>query len=176
MRVENCECGVAFAGAEPRKIWLSTNQSPSIPPGGEPEATEHGCPIAARHDGVTGGVAEHLITPAAAWGITHCASVAPRAGVAMTKIPTIASHARGHPAPHLFYATNDPRRSLCFLKYGCDCEIMSPSAAIRKVTANAACICRLLDVRVTNSVHFRNLLHGLSVNYHTSVVCLVMLC
>ncbi len=56
----------------------------------------------------------------------------------MTKIPTIASHARGHPAPHLFYATKDPRRSVCFLKYGCDCEIMSPSAAIRKVTANAA--------------------------------------
>src|SRR5260370_12552506 len=66
MPVENCECGVGFAGAEPRKIWLSTNQSPGISPGREPEATEHGCPIAARHDGITGGVAERLITPTAA--------------------------------------------------------------------------------------------------------------
>jgi hypothetical protein len=64
-RVENCECGVEFAG-EPRKNWLSTNQSTGIPPGGEPEAAEYGCPIAARYDGLTGDVAKHLTTPVAA--------------------------------------------------------------------------------------------------------------
>ncbi len=66
MPVENCECGVGFAGAEPRKIWLSTNQSTGIPSGREPEAAKHGCPITARHDGLTRGVAEHLMTPLAA--------------------------------------------------------------------------------------------------------------
>jgi hypothetical protein len=45
---------------------------------------------------------------------------------------------QGAPAP---YCSTQPRPLIdrvCFLKYGCDCEIMSPSAAIRKVTANAA--------------------------------------
>jgi hypothetical protein len=66
MRVENGESGVQSAGAEPRKIQLSSNQSTGIPPSRESEAAEHGCPIAERHNGFTGGVAEHLITPAAA--------------------------------------------------------------------------------------------------------------
>jgi hypothetical protein len=65
MRVENCERGVEFAGAEPREIWLSTNQSLSIPPGREPKVAERGCSITARYVGLTGGVAEHLMTPEA---------------------------------------------------------------------------------------------------------------
>jgi hypothetical protein len=63
MPVENCECGVAFAGAEPREIWLSTNKSTGISPGREPETAKHGRSITARHNGLTGGVAEHLMTP-----------------------------------------------------------------------------------------------------------------
>jgi hypothetical protein len=66
MRVENCECGVEFTGAEPRKIQLSSNQSTGVPPSRKSETAEHGRPIAAGHNGVAGGVAEQLITRAAA--------------------------------------------------------------------------------------------------------------
>ena len=64
MRVENGESGVEFAGADPCKIQLSSNQSPGIPASGESEAAKHGRPIAARHNGFARGVAERLITPA----------------------------------------------------------------------------------------------------------------
>jgi hypothetical protein len=128
MRVENWECGVEFAGAEPRKIWLSTNQSPGISPGREPEATEHGCPIAARHDGITGGVAEHLMTPVAAEVTSHRAptvslsikSVAARAGVKPRRydeIPTTASHAKRRRNPP-FDATKGGRSSPLFGREG----------------------------------------------------------
>jgi hypothetical protein len=86
-RVENCECGVEFARAEPRKIWLSTNQSTGIPPGGEPEAAEHGCPIAARYDGLTGDVAKHLTTPRC--GRSEITSLLPPEQVMMISIASM---------------------------------------------------------------------------------------
>ena len=65
MRVGDCEREVAFAGAERWKIRQSHNQSTGISPSGESQVAEHGGRIGARYNGFAGGVAEHLITPAA---------------------------------------------------------------------------------------------------------------
>src|SRR6266404_6238771 len=65
MRVGDCEREVAFAGAEPWKIRQSHNQSTGIPRSRESQVAEHGGRIGARYNRFAGGVAEHLITPAA---------------------------------------------------------------------------------------------------------------
>ena len=135
MRVENCECGVEFARAEPRKIELSSNQSSGIPPSRESEAAERGRPIAARYDNFTGGAAEQLITPAAAEAEITGADALKSLRV---RCPQSRSCHDEDPDDSCSTQPKGSRRSVCFLTYGCDCEIMSPSAAIRKVTANAA--------------------------------------
>jgi hypothetical protein len=66
MCVENSECEVAFAEAEPREIRRSANQSLSIPTSGESQVAEHGGPIGGRYNGFATNLGEQLIAPAAA--------------------------------------------------------------------------------------------------------------
>jgi hypothetical protein len=61
MHVENSECEVTLAGAEPWKVRVSSNQSAGIPPSRESQVAKHGGPIRAGHRGFAGGLAEQLI-------------------------------------------------------------------------------------------------------------------
>jgi hypothetical protein len=136
MRAEGCECGVALAGAEPRKMRLSSDQSAGIPPSRESEAAEHGRPIAARYDNFTGGAAEQLITPAAAEAEAEITGADEQPGALKSlRVRCPQSRSCHDEDPDDDSCSTQPkrsRRSVCFLKYGCDCEIKWPSAAIRK--------------------------------------------